>query len=165
MSEKQIGVLFVCIGNICRSPTAEGIFQKLASEAGHFENFHVDSAGMSNYHIGSPAHSTSRKAAEKRGYELLSRARQFETNDFDQFDYILPMDESNYVPMERMARSESDMQKIVRFISLCKSFNKEYADVPDPYYGGREDFDHVIDVCEEGCKELFDTIVQKHFSS
>lgn len=119
------------------------------------------SAGMSNYHIGERANEKSRQAASKRGYDLQSRARQFTQKDFAEFDYILPMDESNYAQLNAMASSDQDRKKIVPFISLCKSFKDKYKDVPDPYYGGMSGFDHVLDVCEEGCIALFESIQKK----
>lgn len=156
-SPVKASVLFVCIGNICRSPTAEGIFQSLVNKAGLANDILVDSAGMSGYHIGERAHSTSREAASKRGYELNSRARQFHKSDFTRFDYILPMDESNIPILEKMAGSEEDKKKILPFIQLVKS-HPEYTDVPDPYYGGADGFEHVLDICEEGCEALLEKI-------
>ena len=158
--QKKTSVLFVCIGNICRSPTAEGIFQSLVAKAGLSDQIMIDSAGMSGYHIGERAHKTSRETAGKRGYDLTSRARQFTKEDFLKFDYILPMDESNIPQLELLAPSEEDKKKIIPFIQLAKSY-PQYADVPDPYYGGPSGFEHVLDICEEGCRSLLEIILKE----
>ncbi len=129
----------------------------MVDKAGLRDQILIDSAGMSSYHIGERAHGTSREAAKKRGYDLTSRARQIHKSDFTRFDYILPMDESNIPILEKMASSEEEKKKILPFIQLVKS-HPEYADVPDPYYGGADGFEHVLDICEEGCAALLEKI-------
>lgn len=156
--KKPIRVLFVCIGNICRSPTAEAVFAYLLKKSGHDQHIQVDSAGMSNYHVGEPAHPRSRAVAARRNYDVTSIARQFVEEDFDRFDYILPMDESNELQLKVMAQSDQHREKILPFIQLCPTYANQYRDVPDPYYGGPDGFEHVLDICEEGCQALLDKI-------
>jgi protein-tyrosine phosphatase len=152
-----VRVLFVCIGNICRSPTAEGIFQSMVEKAGLADKIKTDSAGMSSYHIGERADQRAQDAAKLRGYDLQSRARKFTIQDFRDFDYILPMDESNIFPMMQMASDETERNKVIPFISLVKN-EEGYPDVPDPYYGGKPDYERVLNICEEGCQSLLGKI-------
>ena len=144
-------VLFVCLGNICRSPAAEGVMKHLVSEAGLEESIDVDSAGTLGYHSGEKADSRMRKAALARGIELTSRARQIVHSDFNEFDFIITMDESNYRNCEPMRR-ENSRAELIPFKNLVSS--KQVTGVPDPYYGGPEGFEHVLDLLEEGCGEL-----------
>jgi len=154
---KPISVLFVCIGNICRSPTAEGIFQSMVDKAGLSDKIKIDSAGSHGYHVGEPPHATTRSAAAKRGYNLQSRARQYTEDDFEKFDYIIGMDESNEHHLNALA-PEGHTTKIISFIDLCPSYKDRFNDVPDPYYGGPDGFDLVLDVVEEGCEHLLNMI-------
>jgi protein-tyrosine phosphatase len=158
---KHVSVLFVCIGNICRSPTAEGIFQSMVKEAGLSDKIKIDSAGSSAYHIGELPHPTTRETAAKRGYNLQSRARQYTQKDFSDFDYIIGMDESNEDHLNALAPNNSNAE-IISFIDLCPTYKDQFSDVPDPYYGGPKGFDLVLDVVEEGCKILLEKIKQEH---
>ena len=146
-------ICFVCLGNICRSPTAEGVMQALVEEAGLSARFVLDSAGTSGYHQGEPADSRSIAAARRRGYSLESRSRQFKASDFSRFDYVVAMDQSNLSGLEQLASSEPERAKL----HLLRDFDEaspEGAEVPDPYYGGPGGFDRVLDICEAGCRGL-----------
>ena len=143
-------VLFVCMGNICRSPTAEGVFRKLVFEAGRDADFEVDSAGTIGYHQGEQADPRMRAAASGRGYELASRARRIELLDFDRFDLIVTMDEDNYRDVE--ALNPGSKARVVRMIDYCEEH--QVSEVPDPYYGGESGFHQVIDILEDSCENL-----------
>ncbi len=143
-------VLFVCMGNICRSPTAEGIFRKLVSEAGRDAEFSVDSAGTIGYHAGERADRRMRAAATARGYELNSLARRIGPRDFDRFDWIVTMDEDNLRDVS--ALNPGSRARVVRMCDYCEVH--DVAEVPDPYYGGEEGFQTVIDILEDACGNL-----------
>lgn len=140
-------VLFVCMGNICRSPTAEGVFRKLVSEAGRAEEFEIDSAGTIGYHAGHAADSRMREAARGRGYELESIARRIQAEDFDRFDWIVTMDEENFRDVSEM--NPGSRAQVVRMCDYCEVH--EETEVPDPYYGGAQGFQTVIDILEDAC--------------
>jgi len=138
------------MGNICRSPTAEGIFRKLVSDAGRDAEFSVDSAGTIGYHAGERADRRMRAAAAARGYELNSLARRIEPNDFDRFDWIVTMDEDNLRDVN--ALNPGSRARVVRMCDYCEVH--EVLEVPDPYYGGEEGFHAVIDILEDACGNL-----------
>jgi protein-tyrosine phosphatase len=138
------------MGNICRSPTAEGVFRKLVFDAGRDAEFEVDSAGTIGYHQGEPADPRMRSAASGRGYELASRARRIERLDFDRFDLIVTMDEDNYRDVE--ALNPGSRARVVRMIDYCEEH--QVSEVPDPYYGGESGFHEVIDILEDSCGNL-----------
>ncbi len=143
---KKISILFVCLGNICRSPAAEAIFIDLVNKKGLIDKFIIDSAGTGGWHIGKLADKRMRIAAERRGINILSRARQIHTKDFEKFDYILAMDNSNFKNINDFKKRESlsnfaSIKKIQDFRSLFKE-----QEVPDPYFGGDEGFDYVLDI-------------------
>lgn len=145
-------VLFVCLGNICRSPAAEGVFLHILKERGLESQFTVDSAGTSSFHVGEPADSRMRDHATRRGVELPSRARQFVTNDYKNFDAIVVMDNSNYQNCLRLAETEEDRKKVLKMADFCPKSDLE--EVPDPYYGGAQGFEQVLDMVQEGCENL-----------
>jgi protein-tyrosine-phosphatase len=140
-------VLFVCMGNICRSPTAEGIFRKLVSDAGRDSEFSIDSAGTIGYHTGDQADRRMRAAATGRGYELNSLARRIAAADFDHFDWIVTMDEDNFREVSGM--DPGSRARVVRMCDYCEVH--DVAEVPDPYYGGEDGFQTVIDILEDAC--------------
>jgi protein-tyrosine phosphatase len=152
-------VLFVCLGNICRSPTAEGVLLHLLIERG-ITTVTVDSAGTSAYHIGEGADKRSKRSAEQRGIILPSRARQFVVQDFDRFDLILAMDQSNVQNILGLARTEFDRRKVMLFRSF-DPLSDEGASVPDPYY--ENNFELVLDICEAGCRGLLEKMVSNPF--
>ena len=156
MSGNQFGVLFVCTGNICRSPTAEAIFRKLAGEAGMGETILADSAGTHGYHIGEPPDPRAQDAAAKRGYDLSSlRARRFEHADFQRFDLIIAMDRDHHSILSRMARP-SAVHKLKLMMSYARRFEEE--EVPDPYYGGPRGFERVLDMLEDAAQGLLESL-------
>ncbi len=146
-------ILFVCLGNICRSPSAEAVLNTLI-ERNRFENdFQCDSAGTAAYHAGEPADFRMKQFAKKRGYNLTSISRPFDSKlDFDRFDYIIGMDRQNVQDLKAMARHENDRKKIFKMTDFC--FNQKYDSVPDPYYGGDAAFELVLDILEDACEGL-----------
>ena len=154
---KKISVLFVCLGNICRSPAAEAIFINLLEKKGLTDSFIVDSAGTGSWHIGKKADSRMRIAAERRDINILSRARQITSNDFEEFNYILAMDDSNFRNIQDLKNKTStefaSIKKIQNFRSV---FNEQ--EVPDPYFGGNEGFDHVLDILEDSVSGFLESI-------
>ncbi|MCH5236039.1 MAG: low molecular weight phosphotyrosine protein phosphatase [Muribaculaceae bacterium] len=152
-------ILFVCLGNICRSPAAQGIMQSLIDAEGLQDRFELDSAGLYGGHAGDLPDSRMRVHAYKRGYNLTHRSRQVRTSDFDNFDLIVAMDDSNYSRLKSMAPTLSDEEKVVRMIDYVKGF-PQYDSVPDPYYEGAEGFEIVLDLLEDGCRNLLETLNQ-----
>ena len=138
------------MGNICRSPTAEGIFYKLVFDAGRSADFEIDSAGTIGYHAGQPADTRMRAAAQGRGYTLESIARRIELDDFDHFDLIVVMDDDNYRDVTSLKPSAA--AKVVRMCDYCEEHSE--TEVPDPYYGGEAGFQKVIDILEDACAQL-----------
>jgi len=156
MPGNKFGVLFVCTGNICRSPTAEAIFQKLAADAGIAESVTADSAGTHGYHVGEPPDPRAQEAAAKRGYDLSAlRARRFEQADFQRFDLILAMDRDHYSILSNMAR-HSGGHKLKLMMSYARRFADE--EVPDPYYGGPQGFERVLDMLEDAARGLLESL-------
>ena len=148
--EKRI--LFVCLGNICRSPAAEGVMRSLANREG-FEALEIDSAGTYGGHAGDLPDARMRRAAAKRGYQLTHRARQIREEDFELFDMIIVMDDMNYETVHRLAPSREAANRIFRMIKFCKHHPDRFY-VPDPYYEGVEGFELVLDLLEDGCREI-----------
>ena len=155
---KKKFVLFVCLGNICRSPAAEAIFIDLINRKGLSESYLVDSAGTGSWHIGKKADTRMRIAAQKRGLEILSRARQINATDFEKFNYIVCMDNSNFQNINdlKYRKSLSDFASINK-IQKFRSFFEE-AEVPDPYFGGDKGFDHVLDILEDSVSGFLEFI-------
>jgi protein-tyrosine phosphatase len=146
-------VLFVCLGNICRSPAAEGIFKKMVSQAGLNEIVHVDSAGTGAWHVGDAPDSRMIHHAQLRGYDLTQlEARQFHADDFMKFDYILTMDNSNLKNVLNLDVKQQYRAKVKPLVSYCKIH--EVREVPDPYYDREQGFEHVLDLLEDACGEL-----------
>jgi protein-tyrosine phosphatase len=157
-AREKISVCFVCLGNICRSPTAEGVMKKLVADAGWDAHFFIDSAGTGAYHAGEPADARSAAAARRRGVELTSRARLFVASDFDSFDYVIAMDSKNHAHLQRMAARPEHHEKLAMLRSYDES--ADGIDVPDPYYG--DNFDTVYDICLAGCHGLLAHVASKH---
>jgi protein-tyrosine phosphatase len=145
-------ILFVCMGNICRSPTAEGVVRSAAEQAGMADIFEFDSAGTHGYHIGKPPDIRAREAAARRGYDLSSlSARQVNDYDFIRFDYILAMDRDN-LDLLRQACPLEHQGKLSLFMAFSTQFSED--EVPDPYYGGPEGFERVLDLVEDAARGL-----------
>lgn len=149
-------ILFVCLGNICRSSTAEGVMLSLLKKAGMENEVMIDSAGILSYHQGELPDSRMRAHAAKRGYNLVHRSRPVVTDDFEKFDLILGMDDRNIDDLKEKAPSVEALKKIGRMTYYCTHMQVDY--VPDPYYGGAEGFEYVIDILEDACQGLLDTI-------
>ena len=148
-------ILFVCLGNICRSPSAEAVFTAIVEKEGVAENFEIDSAGTGGWHVGRPADKRMQNHAVKRGYNLTSIARQFNPDiDFDRFDMIIAMDDENVLSLKSMARDENDLKKIYKMTDFSKEW--KYKEVPDPYYGGEEGFELVLDLLEDATRGLLE---------
>lgn len=153
-------VLFVCLGNICRSPSADGIFRKKLELHGLADKVSVDSAGTGDWHIGKSPDSRSQAAAAERGYDLsMLRARQVKADDFDEFDYVLAMDESNIDNMQAFKPQATVRTEPELF--LKRFGGSEVTEVPDPYYGGGEGFEYVLDLIETACDNMIAEIKQK----
>jgi len=158
MRARPIGVLFVCTGNICRSPTAEGIFRKLVADAGMSEAIVADSAGTHDYHVGEPPDPRAQEAASQRGYDLSGlRARRVERADFERFDVVIAMDRGHLRALSRLAQPVA-AGKMKLMMSYAKSFAQD--DVPDPYYGGSQDFERVLDMLEDASRGLLDSLTR-----
>ncbi|MEI8085322.1 MAG: low molecular weight protein-tyrosine-phosphatase [Paludibacter sp.] len=149
----KTSILFVCLGNICRSPMAEAVFLKILEREGVGSDFEIDSAGLLSVHQGELADGRMRLHASKRNYVLTHRSRPVRKADFDHFDMIIGMDEENIAGLKRLASSKQHEAKIYRMTDFCTVFNDSF--VPDPYYGGDKGFEHVIDLLEDACEGLF----------
>lgn len=152
----MVRVLFVCLGNICRSPTAEGVFRKMVRDAGLAEHIRTDSAGTHAYHVGAPPDRRAQLAAARRGVDLSDlRGRQALRTDFDEFDYVLAMDEENHANLLAICPPES-RHKLSLFMSFAAGRSEQ--EVPDPYYGGDAGFDRVLDMIEAAATGLLERI-------
>lgn len=149
-------VLFVCLGNICRSPTAEAVFAKLVRDEGLAERFEIDSAGTGDWHAGEPAHPPTRATAARRGAPITHLARQVVLDDFDRFDLLVAMDASNATNLRRLANTDAQRAKIVMFRDYEEALEAgervKGREVPDPYYTGQ--FEEVFDICERAARGL-----------
>lgn len=158
----MVKVLFVCTGNICRSPTAEGVFRRLVKQAGLEHRIHADSAGTHGYHVGEPPDSRSQRAARARGVDLSGlRARQVTLGDFATFDCILAMDRGHLAQLRRMAPATS-AATVALFLDYAPGATTR--EVPDPYYGGADGFTEVLDLCEAGAAGLLEAIRRERLS-
>jgi protein-tyrosine phosphatase len=155
-SDKKVSVLFVCMGNICRSPTAEGIFRKHVADAGLADRIHVASAGTHAYHVGAEPDHRAQAAAARRGVTLAHiRARRISDNDFEAFDYIFAMDKDNLDELLERAPGEH-RDKVRLFLDFAGT--ERAAEVPDPYYGGASGFERVLDLVEQASERLLQRI-------
>ena len=149
MQPHPVRILFVCMGNICRSPAGEGVLAKRVAEAGLAGRIEVDSAGTLDFHAGALPDPRMRAAAAKRGFDLTSRARQVNAVDLDTFDLILTMDEDNRRKVLALAANDAQRARVRSFCGFCTRHDER--EVPDPYYGGPLGFDYVLDMLEDGC--------------
>jgi protein-tyrosine phosphatase len=152
---RKVAVSFVCMGNICRSPTAEAVMRHLVREAGLDHAIVLDSAGTGDWHVGEDRDRRSRAVAQRRGMPIVGPARQFAHSDFDRFDLVLALDEENARDLRHLAPTDEARAKI----RLLREFDAEAgsgAEVPDPYYGGPEGFEHVFDICLSACRGLLE---------
>ncbi|MBK5194501.1 MAG: low molecular weight phosphotyrosine protein phosphatase [Proteiniphilum sp.] len=159
--KKKIRLLFVCLGNICRSPAAEGIMSGIVEKNGLQDIIDVDSAGTSGWHQGDLPDERMRSHGEKRGYDFCSHARKFRESDFDDFDYIIVMDENNYSSVKSLASGKDQADKIHLMTEFSVQFNY-HNHIPDPYYGGSSGFELVLDLLEDACEGLLQVIKKEH---
>lgn len=150
----KIRVLFVCMGNICRSPAAECVFRKLVAEAGLTGDVECDSAGTISHHAGAPPDGRMREELARRGIPVLGRARAVRPEDLDGHDLVLAMDRDNLAHLHRLAKGKKPTDHIRLFCEFCRKSDAE--EVPDPYYGGRSGFRTVVDLIEDGCAGLME---------
>lgn len=153
---KEYKILFVCLGNICRSPAAEGILKRMVREQRLEDKISVDSAGTSGYHYGDLPDHRMRQHGARRGYKFDSLSRRFTSRDFDRFDVILAMDDSNYHNIMRLAPDLESEKKVYRMVDFSNRFGHDH--IPDPYYSGADGFELVLDLLEDACEGLLDKL-------
>ena len=161
MSTHLYSVIFVCLGNICRSPAAENIFRHQVIEAGLESVIHIDSAGTHDYHPGKAPDKRMQKTLKKRKIGNSGSARQFTRQDLEDFDLILTMDRDNHSDVTRLIQSSEQSGKVVLFTRFCERPEHQLADVPDPYYGGDEGFELVANMLEDGCRQLLEHVQEQ----
>lgn len=152
-------VIFVCLGNICRSPAAEIIFRQQVADAGRDGEFEIDSAGTIGHHHGSPPDARMAESLRQKGFTVEGSARQIVAADLDSFDLIVTMDETNLAEVRRLDKTGKLHAKIQPFVSFCR--HHDDLRVPDPYYGGQRGFDHVIRLLEDGCAGILESLEAK----
>jgi protein-tyrosine phosphatase len=156
----KVKVLFVCMGNICRSPTAEAVFRHYVENAGLTECILIDSAGTHDYHVGDPPDARAQRTAQQRGYDMSKlRGRQVDERDFHHFDFVLAMDKANLAILKRITPPDSGIRA-----RLFLEYARHHAEreVPDPYYGGAEGFERVLDMVEDAAQGLLEEIRQQY---
>ena len=154
----MVRVLFVCMGNICRSPISQGVFESVLRREGLEGKVEVDSAGTGNWHVGQPPDERAQRSARARGLDLgAQRARQISPDDCHTFDYVLTMDEENYRAVSALCRGSAVVRPFLDFAA-----DSPEREVPDPYYGGPEGFEHVLDLVEEASEGLLEDIRERH---
>lgn len=156
----KIKILFVCLGNICRSPSAEAVMKGIVDNSEHSNQFFIDSAGTSGWHSGEKADARMRAHASKRGYDLTSLSRAVKSDDFDVFDFIVGMDNDNVFNLEQMTTHPEHQMKIIKMTDYCQIHNEN--SVPDPYYGGDDGFELVLNILEDACSGLLKHIEKTH---
>lgn len=159
-SKEDINVLFVCMGNICRSPSAEAVMNAYIIKEGLSDKIKCDSAGTISYHAGEPADARMQSHAQKRNYRLTSISRQIRSSDFKNFDYVIGMDDENMFNMQSFLPNPKYSNKMSKMTDYCSDENPGY--VPDPYYGGEAGFEHVLDLLEDACEGLLNHIRHEH---
>lgn len=157
---KPMKILFVCLGNICRSAAAQGVMEDVVATKGYTDRVEIDSAGTYGGHAGDLPDPRMRAAASRRGYNLTHRSRKIREEDFLLFDKIIVMDDMNYENVSRLAPERAYLNKVFRFVEFCRH-HPEWTYVPDPYYEGREGFELVLDLLEDGCEGLMAQITKE----
>lgn len=148
-------ILFVCLGNICRSPAGENIFRHAVNQAGILDQWEIDSAGTEAWHTGKGPDTRMTKTLQSRGVKVTGKARQIQTHDLEDFDLILTMDDENFTNVAKLDRNNHFSDKIKKFTSFCRTHSE--TEVPDPYYGGQDGFELVADLLEDGCRTIIET--------
>jgi|SRR5690554_5166986 len=159
--KKKIRLLFVCLGNICRSPAAEGIMKRIVLKNDFQDLIEVDSAGTSGWHEGELPDERMRAHGDRRGYDFSSKARKFKKSDFDNFDYIIVMDENNYNTVKSLASNIEQIEKIKMMTDFSVQ-NSLHNYIPDPYYGDASGFELVLDLLEDSSEGLLQEIKRKY---
>lgn len=157
--KEKVNVLFVCLGNICRSPTAQGVMQRMIDERGLGDRFYLDSAGTYGGHAGELPDRRMRVHAQRRGYNLTHRSRRVTGQDFEDFDVIVAMDSSNRYNLQEMAASVEEAGKIIMMGDYIRHY-QHYDHIPDPYYEGAEGFELVLNLLEDACEALLEELVR-----
>ncbi|NNJ92832.1 MAG: low molecular weight phosphotyrosine protein phosphatase [Gammaproteobacteria bacterium] len=156
----KVKVLFVCMGNICRSPTAHGVFRKMVIDEDLSDLIEIDSAGTHAYHVGNPPDTRAQHTADVRGIDLSDlRARQARSEDFEMFDYVIAMDKDNYHSL-KLISPKGKLDRLYMFLDFAPTIRQR--EVPDPYYGGPEGFEKVFDMVDAASRGLLADIRQKH---
>ena len=154
IASKKYKVLFVCMGNICRSPAAEGVFRDYIQKAGQHKSIIVESAGTLGYHEGSPPDQRMLQAATRRGYELISTARKVNQNDINEFDLIVAMDHDNLSELKSIAKDSNEHIRLLGSFINTELDGRMIPDVPDPYYGNLSNFEKIFNLIDDTCKTL-----------
>lgn len=152
-------LLFVCLGNICRSPAAEGVMKQVLLNRGMADMFEVDSAGIGGWHVGELPDSRMRKCGAARGYDFNSRARQFSTSDFKRFDHIFVMDNENWKMLSQKTNDQHELAKVKMLVDYTTNHPKPKL-IPDPYYGDEKDFNYALDLIEDAANGLADKLAK-----
>lgn len=152
-------ILFLCMGNICRSPAAHCVFQNMVNEAGLTDAFEIESAGTIGFHVGNPPDRRMQQVMRARGIPIIGRSKQLDSFDMEHYDLILAMDKDNRDGARSLARSDAQRAKVKLFCEYCTEHDE--TEVPDPYYGGNQGFEHVMDLIEDGCRGLLESLKSK----
>lgn len=161
----SVKICFVCLGNICRSPLAQGVFETLIEKEDLKNSIHIESAGTGNWHVGKPPDQRMKATAHKNGIVLNSLARQFQPEDFDRFDLVLAMDQSNLMNLSALCPSSIAEKKLWLFRSFDpENISAKPLDVPDPYYGGDEGFDNVFNIVHRTSPKILEFIKTNYFN-
>lgn len=161
MNINKYNILFVCLGNICRSPAAQAVMQHMVDERGLGDRIYIDSAGTGGWHVGDLADKRMRVHARPRGYELTHRARTVQASDFEDFDLIVGMDAANVSDLRHLAATIEQQDKVVMMGDYIRRY-PHYDHVPDPYYEGSEGFELVLDLLEDSCDNLLNQIIEQN---
>lgn len=163
IEKKKISVVFVCMGNICRSPTAEGVFRHVVNQKNMSDVISIDSAGTHAYHIGESPDPRSQSTAKSQGVDLSSqRARQIDSNDFERFDYVIAMDNANFENLKLVSDDNAQLSRLHLFMSFAKGWDN--SEVPDPYYGEGNGFERVFNMVQSASEGLLAHIIKNDLS-
>lgn len=154
----KISILFVCLGNICRSPAAEGILKQMIISLSLTDNVFIDSAGIGSWHVGQFPDYRMQKCGKQNGYDFISQARQFNKGDFERFDYIIVMDEENYRDIKMLCTDDNYLSKVHRISEFFNKY-KGQTHVPDPYYGNMKDFQYTITLLKDACQTIINELI------